>query len=72
MALPFILLLAAAILAFGYTRRLLTLRHDSREPPLISADIPLVGHMIGLIRYGISYYARLRYHILRGHVRIQG
>jgi hypothetical protein len=71
MALPILLILGAAILAFDYLRRVLRLRHDSREPPLISADVPLIGHILGLLRYSFAYYAKIRFHILRSHLCVQ-
>ncbi|KAL9105199.1 MAG: hypothetical protein Q9187_008767, partial [Circinaria calcarea] len=32
---------------------------DPKEPPLISSTIPYVGHIIGLIRNGTRYYAKM-------------
>lgn len=34
---------------------------DSREPPLLKAKIPIVGHIVGLVRHGIDYLEVLRY-----------
>lgn len=39
----------------------LRVNHDPREPPLIPQKIPFVGHIIGLIRLKIKYYAKIRY-----------
>lgn len=33
--------------------------HHSGEPPLIRPKIPIVGHLIGLLRYGTGYYSRI-------------
>ncbi|KAI9753259.1 MAG: hypothetical protein M1835_001006 [Candelina submexicana] len=33
-------------------------KRDYREPPLIQDNVPFIGHILGLIRYGIQYYAR--------------
>jgi len=50
--------LAAAVVAFLY--RFSPARLDPREPPALKATIPLIGHIIGLLRHGIDYFARLR------------
>ena len=31
-------------------------KHDSREPPYVYHNLPLVGHLIGMIRYGAKYF----------------
>lgn len=31
------------------------------EPPVVRSFVPYVGHIVGLIRYGIRYYHILRY-----------
>lgn len=31
------------------------------EPPLVQSPIPFIGHIIGLVRYGVSYYRQLRF-----------
>ncbi|KAF2118645.1 cytochrome P450 [Lophiotrema nucula] len=33
---------------------------DSREPPELRPAIPIIGHMIGMFRYTVFYYATLR------------
>lgn len=35
-------------------------RVDPREPPEIKPTIPVVGHIINLVRNGLSYYTKLR------------
>lgn len=50
--------LAAVIVAFLY--RFSPARLDPREPPALKAAIPLIGHIIGLLRHGIDYFDRLR------------
>lgn len=34
---------------------------DPKEPPLLPPKIPLVGHVIGLMRQKVYYYLDLRY-----------
>lgn len=33
---------------------------DPREPPEVRSAIPVVGHIINLVRNGLSYYTKLR------------
>lgn len=44
-------LLAAFIVAWQWNER-----RDPREPPYIRSNIPFVGHIIGMIRYGAKYF----------------
>lgn len=41
--------------------RVLRLRLDPREPPLISQKIPILGHLAGFLKYGSDYYLRTRF-----------
>jgi hypothetical protein len=34
---------------------------DEGEPPYLTPGIPLIGHAVGLGKYGTTYYARVRY-----------
>jgi len=36
-------------------------KRDSREPPLVSGPVPVIGHVIGLMRRSFNYYVDLRY-----------
>lgn len=36
------------------------LKLDPREPPLLPQKVPLIGHLIGFLRNGNSYYLDLR------------
>lgn len=51
------------VLAFVLAR-LVSVQKDPREPPFLPAKIPLVGHLLGIIRHGADYYQTLqaRYH----------
>ena len=35
-------------------------KHDPREPPLLSQTIPIIGHVIGMLRKKGRYYVQLR------------
>ena len=35
-------------------------KHDDAEPPLVRARVPVVGHLLGLLRHGVFYYRMLR------------
>ena len=39
---------------------------DPREPPVIYPKIPLVGHMIGMLTEGMTYYKNLQSVLLPG------
>lgn len=34
--------------------------HDPREPPLASSSLPVVGHMVGMMKSKFNYYVDLR------------
>jgi hypothetical protein len=34
-------------------------RPDSREPPYIKPGLPFIGHIVGILRYGVPYYERI-------------
>ena len=35
-------------------------KHDEAEPPLVRARVPIIGHLLGLLRHGVFYYRMLR------------
>ena len=39
--------------------------YDDREPLRLNSNIPLIGHLLGLLRYGAKYHGMIRY-VLRG------
>ncbi|KAF2770172.1 putative P450 monooxygenase [Teratosphaeria nubilosa] len=39
--------------------RIATRKHDLREPPYLSPRIPIIGHALGILRYGVPYYAKI-------------
>lgn len=41
--------------------RFLTAPHDTREPPVIPQSIPFIGHVLGMLRHGSSYYTKITY-----------
>ena len=36
-------------------------KYDVREPPIIRPKVPLVGHIIGLLRHGLRYFEIIRW-----------
>ncbi|KAI0386949.1 hypothetical protein F5Y04DRAFT_288748 [Hypomontagnella monticulosa] len=54
-----IFIVLAAISAYYALNRYLSLSHNPNEPPLIPSNIPFVGHIIGMNRYGSGYYGRI-------------
>lgn len=49
--------LVLATLLIVASRTLLSARQDPREPPLIKPGIPIIGHILGIFRYGTQYYS---------------
>lgn len=41
--------------------RLISPKIDPREPPVVYAKVPLIGHIIGMMRQGPHYLKNLRY-----------
>lgn len=54
----FFLVTSAAI--FLLNRKVLTM-HEPREPPVVPASLPYVGHVIGIMWNKFNYYVQLRY-----------
>lgn len=52
-------ILAVLLVVTVALQRLLRVDHDPREPPLVPTKIPLLGHVIGLYRFGKQYYQKL-------------
>lgn len=50
------LLILAAVAALGYVAYHGS-RRDPREPPLVPSKVPLVGHLLGQVLYGIEYWS---------------
>ena len=57
MDLVYLCVTIAVLLALVFGVRLLQSPVDGREPPLVSPSIPVFGHVLGLLRYGVPYYA---------------
>ena len=36
-------------------------RRDPREPPYIHSTLPLIGHLVGMVRYGAKYFELVKY-----------
>jgi hypothetical protein len=53
-------LIGLVLLAYA-AEYLFSLRDDPREPPRLRPKVPLIGHVLGLIRSGPSYHSQLRY-----------
>jgi hypothetical protein len=56
---PYIIALAAAAALLVYLQRLITVRRDVREPPMLPSGIPVIGHLISLMRKGSDYFVDL-------------
>ncbi|KAF2177968.1 cytochrome P450 [Zopfia rhizophila CBS 207.26] len=56
---PPVRLTGLLVLTFRVLHHLFVASHDPEEPPLIQPRIPLVGHVIGLLRNGNSYHSNI-------------
>lgn len=56
---PF-LAVAVGVGLYYLLARISRVKHDPREPPLLPQTIPVVGHVIGMIRKKGQYYVQLR------------
>jgi hypothetical protein len=56
---PFHLLILGAVTALGY----ILSQHglDPREPQEVRSKVPIIGHLLGLMRYGMGYFNRIAY-----------
>lgn len=51
-----VLLVLGIAVFLGFRWAMKQAQIDPREPPLISARIPFIGHLIGILWYGPKYY----------------
>lgn len=56
-----LLLLLLTIAFLLLCERLITAKHQAREPPLVRQRIPYVGHVAGLFLHGMKYFEFTRY-----------
>jgi hypothetical protein len=52
------LALVGALTAIGFVLHRRYAR-DPREPPVVGSTIPVLGHIFGLLRFGVGYFAQL-------------
>jgi hypothetical protein len=52
------LALVGALTAIGFVLHRRYVR-DPREPPVVGSMIPVLGHIFGLMRFGVGYFAQL-------------
>lgn len=52
-------LIAIAIGSWILLDRFLTVAHDAKEPPLVPQKFPYIGHVVGMLYHGNSYYSKL-------------
>ncbi|EXJ89429.1 hypothetical protein A1O3_02496 [Capronia epimyces CBS 606.96] len=51
--------LASVLLLAIVVEKAFSARLDPREPPLLPSKLPVIGHLIGFLRYGSAYYMQL-------------
>ena len=52
-----LLIIASAVF---FTLNRFSPRYDSREPPVLPQKVPFLGHILGLLQYGLKYYSIIR------------
>jgi len=59
--LTFAVKIIAVIVAVRWATLLLrgSKQRDEREPPVVEPNIPIVGHVLGLVQYGNLYLAKV-------------
>lgn len=53
--------IAVAVVLLSLLYRFSSPQMDPREPPAVKPVIPLVGHIVGLVRHGVDFFEVLRY-----------
>lgn len=58
-----ILVFVCLLLVYGLLRLLEVgiCKQDAAEPPFVRARVPVIGHLLGLMRHGVTYYRMLRF-----------
>jgi hypothetical protein len=46
---------AFVTIVVALVQRAFRVKHDPREPPVVSSSIPLIGHLLGMIKNGTNY-----------------
>ena len=54
------LAVATCLCLYYVIARFLGVRHDPREPPSLPQRVPVIGHVIGMLREKGRYYVQLR------------
>lgn len=49
---------AAAVAVINLLKYCLNLPRDRLEPPEIAAETPIIGHVLGIIQQGSTYYSK--------------
>ena len=52
--------LAMLVVIFYLIRKITTLNLARQEPPLLKPRVPLIGHIIGLMKHEATYFSILR------------
>ncbi len=55
-----LVLLASLAAVYVIAACVVSLKHHTREPPLLPHSVPFFGHLIGMIRHGPHYLVALR------------
>jgi hypothetical protein len=57
-------IVCTVILLLIAAQRFLAPKDNGKEPPAVTSAIPIVGHIVGMIRHKVFYYEMLRWIVL--------
>ena len=57
-----LLLSTAIVVVWSWVNGIYQPIHSPKEPPVVAASIPYIGHILGLLRHGTRYYQMIRYY----------
>lgn len=57
---PVLLYLAISVVVLHLLGKIITPKVDQHEPPILKPRLPLIGHILGLMKYEANYFSVLR------------
>lgn len=57
---PVFLYLAVLVVVLHFLGKVISPKVDQHEPPILKPRLPLIGHILGLMKYEANYFSVLR------------
>lgn len=57
---PILLYLAVLVAVLHFLGKIITPKINQHEPPILTPRVPLIGHILGLMKYEANYFSVLR------------